>query len=94
MQVLEGGRDAVNILYAKIIRDPRHTHITLLHYDEIDERRYVSWIMGKANLAKLNTALLLRYYDLPELNPDTITRSHALALIDDLVAAATIIKHS
>ena len=32
MQVLEGGRDAVNALYNKIVRDARHHDVALLHY--------------------------------------------------------------
>ena len=40
MQVLEGGRDAINGLYAKILGDARHTDVVLLHYEEICERHY------------------------------------------------------
>ena len=32
MQVLEGGRSAVNALYREICKDPRHDAVTLLHY--------------------------------------------------------------
>jgi hypothetical protein len=61
MQVLEGGRDAINALYAKIVRDPRHTDVVLLHYEEINERRYACWTMGQANLAKHQCLDLLRF---------------------------------
>lgn len=91
MQVLEGGRDAINKLYAKIIADPRHTDVVLLHYEEINERRYAGWTMGQVNLAKVNVAILLRFSDLPELNPHAMSGKHSLALIDDLIANAAII---
>ena len=94
MQVLEGGRDRINALYAKILHDPRHTDVILLHYSEINERAYPGWIMGQANINKVNTSILLRFSELPELNPYAMSGNNALALIDDLMAAATIIKHS
>ena len=39
MQVLEGGRAAVNALYNDIVRDARHRDVMLLRYEEITERR-------------------------------------------------------
>ncbi|MCG2585056.1 BLUF domain-containing protein [Massilia sp. TS11] len=94
MQVLEGGREAVNALYAKILRDTRHTDVVLLHYEEINERRYSGWTMGQANLAKLNVATLLRYSDLPVLNPHAMSGKNSLALMDELMATAAIIGRS
>ena len=35
LQVLEGGRAAVNQLYNRIATDPRHNDVTLLCYEEI-----------------------------------------------------------
>ncbi len=45
MQVLEGGRDAVNQLYSHILKDTRHRDVILLDYEEITERRYGGWTM-------------------------------------------------
>jgi len=91
MQVLEGGRDAINALYAKILRDPRHTDVVLLHYEEICERRYAGWTMGQANLSKINASTLLRFSVLPEINPHAMSGKNSLALIDELMATATIV---
>ena len=91
MQVLEGGREAINALYAKILRDPRHTDVVLLHYEEISERRYACWTMGQANLGKLNASTLLRFCEIPEINPHAMSGKHSLALIDELMATATIV---
>ena len=91
LQVIEGGREQVNALYAKILRDPRHTDAILLHYEEICERRYSGWTMGQVNLNKLNPGTLLRYSALPEFNPHTLSGKSSLALIDELMAAASIL---
>jgi len=91
MQVLEGGRNPINALYAKILRDPRHTDVVLLHYEEICERRYAGWTMGQANLAKVNASTLLRFSDLPEINPHAVSGKNSLALIDELLATAAIV---
>ena len=46
MQALEGSRAAVNTLYAKILRDPRHHDVELLVYEEIVERRFANPKIG------------------------------------------------
>ncbi|WP_426103553.1 BLUF domain-containing protein [Massilia sp. TSP1-1-2] len=91
MQVLEGGRDAINSLYAKILCDERHTDVVLLHYEEIGERHYAGWTMGQANLSKVNASVLLRFCDLPDIDPHAMSGKNSLALIDELMATATIV---
>ena len=91
MQVLEGGRGAVNALYARILRDPRHSDAILLHYEEINERRYAGWSMGQANLARVNPSTLLKFSDVPELNPHAMSGKNSLALMDELMATASIV---
>ena len=91
MQVLEGGRDAVNLLYNKIVRDPRHQEVLLLHYQEIPERRFAGWTMGQVNLSKINPATLLKYSSAPVLNPFTNSGQASLALLEELIATAQIV---
>ena len=93
MQVLEGGRDAINALYGKIACDPRHRDVVLLHYEEINERHYAGWTMGKANLARINPSTLLRFSDMPGLNPHKMSGKNSLALIDELMASASVCGH-
>ena len=93
MQVLEGGRDAVNALYAKIVADPRHRDVVLLHYEEINERRYAGWTMGKANLCRINPSTLLRFSDMPGLHPHAMSGKNSLALVDELMASASVVGH-
>lgn len=91
MQVLEGGRAAVNALYAKILGDARHTDVVLLHYEEISERHYAGWTMGQANLAKINASTVLRFSDMPVIDPHAMSGKNSLALIDELIATATVV---
>jgi hypothetical protein len=91
MQVLEGGRDAVNALYNTIVRDGRHHDIALLHYEEVSERRFSGWTMGQVNLAKVNPSLLLKYGERAELNPFTTSAQATMSLLEDFIAAALVI---
>jgi hypothetical protein len=90
MQVLEGGRDAVNNLYNRIAADVRHKQAMLLHYDEISERRFAGWTMGQVNLARINPSVLLRYSPRPILDPFTTSGKASLALIEELISTAQI----
>jgi hypothetical protein len=91
MQVLEGGRSAVNDLYNKIVRDSRHREVMLLLYEEIAERRFAGWTMGHVNLKKINPSLLLKHAELPELNPFAVTGAASMALLEELMATAAVL---
>jgi hypothetical protein len=91
MQALEGGRDAVNALYMKIVRDTRHRQVVLLHYAEVPERHFSGWTMGQVNLSRVNPSLLLKYSDKPVLDPFSVSGRASLALFEELVATAQII---
>jgi hypothetical protein len=90
MQVLEGGRDEVCELYNAIVRDTRHDHVRILSYEEICERRFGGWTMGHVNVAKVNPALLLKYAKKPVLNPFNCTGQASMALLDELIATASV----
>ena len=91
LQVLEGGRDAVNRLYNQIMRDPRHQDVSLLHYEEIAERRFAGWTMGVVNLAKVNPAILLKYAETNSLDPHAMSGRACLALLGELFETAQVI---
>lgn len=91
LQALEGGRNQVSELYSHIQKDPRHKDVVLLHYEEISERRFGGWTMGQVNVAKLNTSILLKYSETPELNPYAVSGKMSLALLEELMATAAII---
>jgi len=90
IQVLEGGRSAVNALYNRISADSRHSDVLLLNYDEIEERRFAGWSMGQVNMARLNPALLLKYSECAKLDPYAVSGKVSLALFDELVATAAV----
>jgi len=91
LQVLEGGRAAVNALYNRIAADKRHQDVVLLSYEEIDERRFAVWSMGQVNMARLNPALLLKYSETATLDPYKVPARASMALFDELVATAAIV---
>jgi hypothetical protein len=91
VQAIEGGRSAVNDLYNHIIKDPRHKDVELLHYEEITERRFGGWTMGQVNLSKLNTSIVLKYSEKPEFDPYNVSGRVSLALLEELMATASII---
>jgi hypothetical protein len=92
LQVLEGGRAAVNRLYAGIARDPRHRDVTLLDYAEIDERRFASWRMGSVNLNRVNQGTILRFSASPVLDPFSMNGPAVLALLEELTSTAAIVN--
>jgi hypothetical protein len=91
VQVLEGGRDVVNRLYGRLIRDTRHTDVTLLEYAEIAERSFTNWRMGRVDLNRINAGMLLKYSETPRLDPFQLPGRVAIAVLQDLMAAALIV---
>ncbi len=90
LQVLEGGRAAVNKLYNRIAQDPRHRDVMLLSYDEIAERSFAGWSMGQVNIARLNPAVLLKYSEAALLDPFAVSGTVSMALLNELVATASV----
>jgi hypothetical protein len=90
MQVLEGGRAAVNQLYNRIVADPRHGQVELLVYEDIGERRFAGWAMGQVNLQSLNPALLLKYSETAVLDPYAVAGRVSMALFEELAATAAV----
>jgi hypothetical protein len=92
IQALEGGRDEVCGLYNTIVRDDRHAHIIILSFEEIRERRFGGWTMGQVNVAKVNPTLLLKYSERAELNPFSCSGQASMALLDELIATASVVS--
>ena len=91
LQAIEGGRMAVSDLFGHIQQDVRHKDVALLHYEEISERRFGGWTMGQVNLLKLNHSILLKYSEKPELDPYSVSGKVSFALLEELMATASII---
>jgi hypothetical protein len=90
LQVIEGGRKAVNDLYNQIVSDERHSEVTVLHFEEVNERLYGSWTMGRVNLERLNPALVLKYSEKPVLDPYSVSGKVSMALLAELISTAAI----
>ena len=54
-QVLEGPRDAVDITYAKIRFDPRHSDVVLLEQAYQPERHFATWSMAYSDAESLSS---------------------------------------
>ncbi len=91
LQAIEGGRMPVSELYGHIQHDKRHKDVVLLHYEEIAERRFGGWTMGQVNMSRINTSILLKYAEKPELDPYSVSGKVSLALLEELMATASII---
>jgi hypothetical protein len=91
LQAIEGGRSPVSELYGHIQQDKRHKDVVLLHYQEISERRFGGWTMGQVNMSKINSSILLKYAEKPELDPYSVSGEVSLALLEELMATASII---
>lgn|SRR5665647_616486 len=94
LQAIEGGRMAISELYGHIQRDARHKDVVLLQYEEITERRFGGWTMGQVNLLKLNQSILLKYSEKSELDPYSASGKVSFALLEELMATASVIGHS
>jgi len=76
LQSLEGEREVVEALMAKIARDPRHTGMKILRQDAIEERQYVDWSMGFERVTEKTLAEIpgLRDLGLRNFNADYLGR--------------------
>ncbi|MGF1528463.1 MAG: BLUF domain-containing protein [Candidatus Competibacterales bacterium] len=45
LQCLEGPRDEVTFIFAKIAQDPRHTNVQLVDFHEASQRHFHGWAM-------------------------------------------------
>lgn len=93
LQALEGGRDEVNSLYNNLVCDPRHRDVTMICYEEIEERRFSSWRMGKVDLKTVNPGMVLRFSRTAKLDPFSMNARGALAFLEELASTAAIGGH-
>jgi hypothetical protein len=91
VQVLEGSRREISKLYNRIAADGRHEDVEILVFEDITERRFSNWTMGQVNLAKVNPSTLLKYSEKPALDPFSIGGRVSMALLEELIATASIV---
>ena len=82
MQVLEGERHQVNILYSRIMASRQHNNVELLLMDEIRERQFGQGSMVLVHLSKDDPMVQMAH---PEFDPYSASSKDALALLDELI---------
>ncbi len=90
IQVLEGGRDGVCEMFNAIVRDARHGSVRILLFEEVTSRRFGDWTMGRANIAGSGRSVLLKYSEMPELNPFIGSGAATMALVNELLESGAI----
>ena len=84
MQCLEGPREAVDEIYARIKADKRHEKITLHEYSETDEILFENWTMGFLRPNMLSKQNLAKYSRGGKLNPHALNADEARAFLLDV----------
>ena len=82
MQVLEGERSKVNLLYARIMADRNHRNIELLAMEEITHRRFGQWSMTLVYLSKDDPMVQMAH---PEFDPYKASAKDAFFILDELI---------
>src|SRR3954469_22342601 len=57
LQVLEGEPEPLTTLYARILKDPRHSNIVRLLERDIEARQFGDWKMGFVSVTRLGVEL-------------------------------------
>ena len=84
LQVLEGGRQAVNRLYQTIACDSRHEGILLLQLSDVSERMFPRWSMAYVPTSMLTRDLLMRFSTNGQFLPLEMSASSCIGLLQAL----------
>jgi hypothetical protein len=91
LQVLEGERSHVNLLYARIMADRTHRNVELLSMEEITHRRFGQWSMALVYLSKDDPMVQMAH---PEFDPYTASAKDAFLILDELIKTGSPIVNS
>jgi len=86
LQVLEGERHEVNILYSRIMASRHHHNIELLSMEEISQRQFGQWSMALVHLSKDDPMVQMAH---PEFDPYTASAKQAFLLLDELIKTSS-----
>jgi hypothetical protein len=86
MQVLEGERHQVNVLYARIMASRHHNNVELLSMEEITQRQFGKWSMALVHLSKDDPMVQMAH---PEFDPYSATAKDAMSLLEELIETST-----
>ena len=82
IQVLEGERSQVNVLYSRIMADRNHKNIELLSMEEITHRQFGQWSMALVYLSKDDPMVKMAH---PEFDPYSASAKDAISILDELL---------
>ena len=91
LQVLEGERSQVNLLYARIMSDRTHRNVELLSMEEITHRRFGQWSMALVYLSKDDPMVQMAH---PEFDPYKASAKDAFLILDELIKTGSPIVNS
>ena len=86
LQQLEGDRDAVSVLYHRILTDSRHREPVILDFSEIASRKLAQWSMGSLSSLESNKAIHLKYSNSVTFDPYTMNSISLRAFFDEVVS--------
>lgn len=84
IQCLEGGREAVNETFARIVRDKRHQNPLLVDYRTISVRLFSKWSMGYMPESSVTRATLLKYAVSQDFEPRLLSGESCLGMLVEL----------
>lgn len=85
LQQLEGDRTAVNLLYHRILLDPRHREPAILDFSEIVSRNFTEWSMGSLAALESNRSIYLKYSRSASFDPYTMSPTALRAFFDEIM---------
>lgn len=89
IQALEGEKDKVDELYARIVQDTRHQDVTKIYQKPIDRRAFPDWTMGFNRMRQDELEKLEGFNEFlttPSLQFFTQSPSYAQSLLDNFKA--------
>jgi len=81
LQYLEGPRGKVNETYNRIVKDSRHSQVTVLDYKEINARELGDWSMGYAPEYNLTAPVILKYSEASKFSPYEMSGESAYLML-------------
>jgi FAD-dependent sensor of blue light len=85
-QVLEGRETIVSATFERILRDPRHSDVTLVKMQPVAERRFATWWMARAARSADNADLFRHYGESDEFDPQLMLADRLGDLIEAVVS--------
>ncbi len=88
LQCLEGSRENVSSIYHAIVKDTRHELITMIDFQEIQQRDFSQWSMAYLSHSTVNNAVILEYSSADTFNPFEMTSDSCYRLMLQLRESA------